>query len=75
LVKVAAWPMRFLPNPPLSPDAVDFINQPATVDIAPLLKRMPRLLTRLDVGLASYLGPQHSVVSILDARDEAGQAA
>ncbi len=74
LVKVAAWPMRFLPNPPLSPGAVDFVNQPATVDIAPLLKRMPRLLTRLDVGLASYLGSQHSVVSILDRREEAGQS-
>ena len=37
LVKLAAWPMRFLPNPPLSPGAVDFVNQPATVDVEPLL--------------------------------------
>lgn len=74
LVKVAAWPMRFLPNPPLSPDAVDFINQPATVDVAPLLQRMPRPLTRLDVGLASYLAPRHSPVTIVDQREEAGQA-
>ncbi len=56
LVKLAAWPMRFLPNPPLSPDAVDFVNQPATVDVGPLLLAMPRTLTRLEDGLASYLG-------------------
>ena len=58
LIKLAAWPMRFLPHPPLSPDAVDFVNQPATVDIAPLLRPMPRTLTPLEVGLATYLGPQ-----------------
>jgi len=46
-----------LPEPPLTPDAIEFINQPATVDVAPLLERMPRRLTPLDEGLASYLGP------------------
>ena len=76
LIKLAAWPMRFLPNPPLSPDAVDFVNQPATVDIGPLLKTMPRVLTRLDVGLASYLGPQRSSVSVADdVEKEVGSAA
>jgi len=64
LIKLAAWPMRFLPTPPLSPDAVDFVNQPATVDITPLLSTMPRTLTRLEVGLATYLGPQRSSVTI-----------
>lgn len=64
LIKLTAWPMRFLPDPPLSPDAVDFINQPATVDVGPLLKAMPRVLTRLDVGLATYLSPQRSDVTI-----------
>jgi uncharacterized protein YbjT (DUF2867 family)/ligand-binding SRPBCC domain-containing protein len=67
MVKLAAWPMRFLPNPPLSPDAVDFVNQPATVDIEPLLARMPRTLTTLEDGLATYLGPDHSDVSISDS--------
>jgi uncharacterized protein YbjT (DUF2867 family)/ligand-binding SRPBCC domain-containing protein len=76
LIKVAAWPMRFLPNPPLSPGAVDFINQPATVDVAPLLKAMPRVLTRLDVGLGTYLGPGRSAVTIADrVEDGVGSAA
>jgi NADH dehydrogenase len=57
LMKLIAWPMRLLPSPPLTPDAVDFINQPATVDTAPLQATLPRRLTPLDEGLASYLGP------------------
>jgi NADH dehydrogenase len=67
LVKIAAWPMRFLPTPPLSPDAVDFVNQPATVDIEPLLAAMPRSLTRFEDGLATYVGPAVSSVRIFDA--------
>ena len=70
LIKVVAWPMRFLPNPPLSPDAVDFVNAPATVDVEPLLRAMPRVLTRLDVGLASYLGPRRSTVTIAENSEE-----
>jgi NADH dehydrogenase len=57
LLKLVAWPLKFLPSPPLTPDAVDFINQPATVDLAPLMERMPRQLTSLDDGLRSYLAP------------------
>lgn len=57
LVRLGAAPLTLLSTPPLTPDAVDFINQPATVDVAPLLKRMPRRLTPLDEGLASYLAP------------------
>jgi uncharacterized protein YbjT (DUF2867 family)/ligand-binding SRPBCC domain-containing protein len=57
LLKFVAQPLRLLPQPPLTPDAVDFINQPATVDLEPLLARMPRTLTPLDTGLASYLAP------------------
>ena len=57
LIKLAAWPLRLLPSPPLTPDAVDFINAPAVVDTAPLLARMPRQLTSLDEGLASYMPP------------------
>jgi uncharacterized protein YbjT (DUF2867 family)/ligand-binding SRPBCC domain-containing protein len=57
LIKLAAVPLSWLPTPILSPDAVDFINQPATVDLAPLLARMPRRLTPLAEGLATYLGP------------------
>ena len=76
LVKLAAWPMRFLPNPPLSPDAVDFVNQPATVDLEPLLERMPRTLTSLEQGLRTYLGPDRTSVYFSDATaEEAGPAA
>ena len=56
LVKVAAWPLSFLAEPPLTPDAVDFINQPATVDNGPLLRALPRRLTPLEEGLDTYLG-------------------
>lgn len=56
LLKVAAWPLSFLPRPPLTPSAIDFINQPATVDLAPLLERMPRRLTPFEEGLSTYLG-------------------
>lgn len=56
LLKIAAWPLQFLPRPPLTPDAVDFVNQPAVVDIRPLLEAMPRRLTTLEEGLRSYLG-------------------
>jgi len=57
LIKLGAAAVSWLPQPPLTPGAVDFINQPATVDTGPLLARMPRRLTPLDEGLASYLAP------------------
>jgi NADH dehydrogenase len=57
LIKLAAIPLSWLPTPILTPDAVDFINQPATVDLDPLLTRMPRRLTPLEEGLATYLAP------------------
>jgi NADH dehydrogenase len=57
LIKLAAAAVAWLPTPPLTPDAVDFINQPATVDNKPLLQRMPRRLTPLDEGLRTYLEP------------------
>ena len=65
LLKLAAAPLTLLPVPPLTPDAVDFINQPATVNLRPLMERMPRRLTPLDEGLASYLGPG-STLGVLD---------
>lgn len=57
LIKLAAVPLSWLPSPLLTPAAVDFINQPATVDLGPLLARMPRRLTPLEEGLATYLAP------------------
>jgi NADH dehydrogenase len=70
LLKLAAIPLAFLPTPLLTPDAVDFINQPATVDLGPLLERMPRRLTPLSEGLATYLGPSRGAAPTLaiDAR-------
>ncbi|MEO8273349.1 MAG: NAD(P)H-binding protein [Chloroflexota bacterium] len=69
LLKLAAQPLRLLPSPPLTPDAIDFINAPATVDLGPLLARMPRRLTPLDEGLASYLAPGAGPAAIeIDAR-------
>ena len=58
LLKLGAAPLALLPSPPLTPDAIDFINQPATVNNGPLLERMPRRLTRLEEGLSSYLTPE-----------------
>ncbi len=57
LIKLAAIPLSWSSAPILTPDAVDFINQPAVVDLGPLLERMPRRLTPLADGLATYLGP------------------
>jgi NADH dehydrogenase len=57
LIKLLAVPLSWLPTPILTPDAVDFINQPATVDLTPLLERMPRRLTPLEEGLRTYLAP------------------
>jgi uncharacterized protein YbjT (DUF2867 family)/ligand-binding SRPBCC domain-containing protein len=57
LLKLGALPLQLLPEPPLTPDAVDFVNQPAVVDTTPLLDRMPRRLTPLEEGLATYLVP------------------
>ena len=57
LIKLGVAPLALLPNPPMTPSAIDFVNQPATVDIGPLLDRMPRRLTPLDEGLATYLAP------------------
>jgi len=55
LLKLMAIPLSWLPNPILTPSSIDFINQPATVDLTSLLERMPRRLTPLDEGLATYL--------------------
>jgi NADH dehydrogenase len=57
LLKLMTAPLTLLPSPPLTPDAIDFINQPATVDTSALLERLPRRLTPLDEALSSYLAP------------------
>lgn len=52
LVKGAAALLALLPNPPLSPAAVDFILMDEPVDIGPLLADLPVRLTPLEEGLA-----------------------
>jgi NADH dehydrogenase len=56
LLKIGAAPLTLLPSPPLTPDAIDFINQPAVVDPAPLRAALGREMRRLDEALATYLG-------------------
>jgi NADH dehydrogenase len=57
LLKLMAAPLTLLPTPPLTPGAIDFINQPATANVGPLLQLFPRRLTPLDDALVSYLSP------------------
>jgi len=64
LLKAAAALVAWLPKPPLSPAAIDFINQPAVVDIEPLLARMPRRLMPLDEGLRTYLDPDSGPATV-----------
>lgn len=56
LVKAASLPLQLLPNPPLSPAAVDFVLMEAPVDTTALLRDLPIRLTPLAEGL-SYLRP------------------
>jgi uncharacterized protein YbjT (DUF2867 family) len=55
LMKLATRPLTLLPSPPLTPDAIDFITQTAQVDTAPLTAALPRRMTPLAEGLATYL--------------------
>lgn len=64
LLKLATLPLTLLPAPPLTPDAIDFIDQPATVDLGPLQARMPRRLTTLEEGLRTYLPREASPATI-----------
>jgi uncharacterized protein YbjT (DUF2867 family)/ligand-binding SRPBCC domain-containing protein len=57
LAKAVALPLSVFPEPLLTPGAITFVNQPATVDLDPLLDRMPRRLTPLREALATYLAP------------------
>jgi hypothetical protein len=57
LPKLAGFVAQVLPNPPLSPEAVDFAMASAVADTGPLLEAFEGLrLTPLRVGLATYLG-------------------
>jgi NADH dehydrogenase len=55
LIKLAAAPLTLMRRPWLTPDAVDFVNQPAVVDSAPLEEALGWRMRSLDEGLATYL--------------------
>ena len=59
LMKALTAPLTLLPSPPMTPSAIDFIVQSAQVDTGPLQERLPRRLTPIAEGLASYLAPRH----------------
>jgi NADH dehydrogenase len=55
LMKIATWPMRFLPEPPLSPDAVEFITQDVPIDPRPAQEYFGFTFRPLVEGLREYL--------------------
>lgn len=56
LVKLGAWFLQFLPNPPMNPRAVDFVTMDVSIDTTPLRKAFPNIkLKTLEEGLGSYL--------------------
>jgi len=58
LMKLATRPLMLLPAPPMTPDAIDFVVASAPVDTDLLRQRLPRRLTPLAEGLATYLSPR-----------------
>ena len=59
LMKLATRPLTLLPTPPMTPDAIDFVVASAPVDTDLLRQRLPRRLSPLAEGLATYLSPRH----------------
>jgi len=55
LMKRLVWPMRFLPEPMLSPDAIDFITQEVEVDPRPAQEYFGFPFRTLAEGLREYL--------------------
>jgi NADH dehydrogenase len=58
LMKLLSLPMQLLPEPPLSPTAVDFVVQRVEVDPRPAMEYFGFPFTRLEDGLRQYLGPR-----------------
>ncbi|MDO8527273.1 MAG: complex I NDUFA9 subunit family protein [Deltaproteobacteria bacterium] len=55
LAKLGAWPLQFLPNPPMTPKAIDFITMDVSIDIKPMLKMHPSIhLKTLEESLKTY---------------------
>jgi NADH dehydrogenase len=58
LMKLLSWPMQLLPEPPLSPTAIDFIVQEVEIDPRPAMEYFGFPFKRLEDGLREYLGPR-----------------
>ena len=54
-MKAAASVLQFLPNPPLTPQAIDFIRQEEEVDPRPLEEAFGMRMRTLEQGLREYL--------------------
>jgi uncharacterized protein YbjT (DUF2867 family) len=61
LMKLLSWPMQLLPEPPLSPTAIDFIVQEVEIDPRPAMEYFGFPFKRLEEGLGEYLGPRTTV--------------
>ncbi|HET8647660.1 MAG TPA: NAD(P)H-binding protein, partial [Vicinamibacteria bacterium] len=57
LMKLLVRPLALLPNPPLSPAAVDFVTQEVDVDPRPAMEYFGFAFRKLEDGLREYLGP------------------
>jgi len=55
LMKAQSALLRFLPGPPLTPDAIDFITMDALADSSELVETLGLRLTPLREGLSTYL--------------------
>jgi NADH dehydrogenase len=55
LMKLLVRPMALLPNPPLSPDAVDFVTEEVEIDPRPAIEYFGFAFKRLEEGLREYL--------------------
>ena len=62
LMKLASLPMKILPAPPLSPQAIDFITMEELVDNSRVLEDFDVKLTPLKKALATYLNPAESAL-------------
>jgi uncharacterized protein YbjT (DUF2867 family) len=55
LMKLLTIPMKLLPNPPLSPAAVDFVTQEVEMDPKPAMEFLNLKFRTLEEGLRDYL--------------------
>jgi NADH dehydrogenase len=55
LMKVLTWPLKFLPNPPITPQAVEFLTGEALVDPKPTEETFGMRFVSLEEGLKKYL--------------------